>query len=692
MKKLTTVAVGVALALGALSLTACSPKTEQTTQEVKVEEQAEKQLTSGISLENMDTNAAPQEDFYVYTNGTWLKNQVIPADKSNYGSFTKLYDDAQKNLKLIIEQASADQSAAVGSEQQKLGDFYNSFMDEASVNAKGVAPLKPMFDSIDNIKTHDDVAEMFGALYRKGVSGPLGGYVYNDAKQSDQYIFYVGQSGLGLPDRDYYFKEDDKSKANREAYVAYMADMFDMAGVPDSEAAAKRVMDLETKLADKMWTRVESRDANKRYNKYSTEEFVEYMGGFSWEKYASAMGLSTTELVASQNTYLNALGEMFKDIDIATWKEYMKLRTLSEFASKLSTNFADRNFAFYGTTLRGIEEQQPRWKQAVSGANAILGEMLGKLYVEKHFKPEAKERMEQLVQNVIKGFEVGIKELEWMTEETKIAALEKLSKFTPKIGYPDKWTDYTALEIKPDDLVGNYIRASEFEIQKNLDKLGGPIDDTEWGMTPQTVNAYYSPVKNEIVFPAAILQPPFFNLDAEDAVNYGGIGAVIGHEIGHGFDDQGAKYDGDGNLRNWWTKADEENFQERGKKFSEQFSSFQALEGEFVNGDLTLGENIGDLGGLTIAFKAYKMSLNGKPSPVLDGFTGEQRVFLGWGQVWRRLYRDEELRTRLVTDPHSPSRYRVNGIVQNMPEFYEAFDVKPGNAHYLPEEKRVKIW
>lgn len=692
MKKLTTVAVGVALALGALSLTACSPKTEQTSQEVKVEEQAEKQLTSGISLENMDTNAAPQEDFYVYTNGTWLKNQVIPADKSNYGSFTKLYDDAQKNLKLIIEQASADQSAVVGSEQQKLGDFYNSFMDEEAVNAKGVTPLKPMFDSIDNIKTHDDVAEMFGALYRKGVSGPLGGYVYNDAKQSDQYIFYVGQSGLGLPDRDYYFKEDDKSKANCEAYVAYMADMFDMAGVPDAKDAAARVMDLETKLADKMWTRVESRDANKRYNKYSTEEFVEYMGGFAWEKYSSAMGLSTTELVASQNTYMKALGEMFTDIDVETWKEYMKLRTLSEFASQLSTNFADRNFAFYGTTLRGIEEQQPRWKQAVSGANSILGEMLGKLYVEKHFKPEAKERMEQLVQNVIKGFEVGIKELEWMTEETKIAALEKLSKFTPKIGYPDKWTDYTALEIKPDDLVGNYIRASEFEIQKNLDKLGGPIDNTEWGMTPQTVNAYYSPVKNEIVFPAAILQPPFFNLDAEDAVNYGGIGAVIGHEIGHGFDDQGAKYDGDGNLRNWWTKADEENFQERGKKFSEQFSSFQALEGEFVNGDLTLGENIGDLGGLTIAFKAYKMSLNGKPSPVLDGFTGEQRVFLGWGQVWRRLYRDEELRTRLVTDPHSPSRYRVNGIVQNMPEFYEAFDVKPGNAHYLPEEKRVKIW
>lgn len=692
MKKLTTVAAGVALALGVMSLTACSPKTEQASQEVKVEQQAEKQLTSGISLENMDTNAAPQEDFYVYTNGTWLKNQTIPADKSNYGSFTKLYDDAQKNLRLIIEEASSMKNAAVGSEEQKLGDFYNAFMDQDGANAKGVAPLKPLFDTIDSIKSHDDVAETFGKLYRKGVSGPLGGYVYNDAKKSDQYIFYVGQSGLGLPDRDYYFKEDEKSQANREAYVAYVGDMLEMAGVEDAKGAAERIMALETKLADKMWTRVESRDANKRYNKYSTAEFSEYMGDFAWDKYAAAMGLSTEELVASQNTYMKALGEMFKDIDVATWKEYMKLRTLSEYASQLSSDFEDRNFAFYGTTLRGIEEQQPRWKKAVSGANSILGEMLGKLYVEKHFKPEAKERMEQLVQNVIKGFEVGIKELEWMSEETKVAALEKLSKFTPKIGYPDKWTDYSALEIKAGDLVGNYIRASEFEIQKNLDKLGGPIDNTEWGMTPQTVNAYYSPVKNEIVFPAAILQPPFFNLDAEDAVNYGGIGAVIGHEIGHGFDDQGAKYDGDGNLRNWWTKADEENFQERGKLFSEQYSGFEALEGEFVNGDLTLGENIGDLGGLTIAFKAYKMSLNGKPSPVLDGFTGEQRVFLGWGQVWRRLYRDEELRTRLVTDPHSPSRYRVNGIVQNMPEFYEAFDVKPGNAHYLPEEKRVKIW
>ncbi len=691
MNRITTVAGSVALALGAMSLTACSPKTEQI-QEVKVEKKVEKQLTSGISLENMDNNASPKEDFYVYTNGTWLKNQTIPADKSNYGSFTKLYDDAQKNLKRIIEEASVNKMAAVGSDEQKLRDFYNAYMDEKKVQELGVKPLQPILDDIASVKTHDDVATMIGKLNAKGVSGPFGSYVSNDAKKSDQYAVYVYQSGLGLPDRDYYFKDDSKSQKNREAYVAYIADMLKMAGINDAENAADRVMALETSLADKMWTRVESRDANKRYNKFTTAEFQEYMGSFPWAKYTAAIGLETPELIGSQNTYLKAFGEMFTATDVNTWKEYMQLRLISEYASKLSSEFVERDFDFYQKTLRGIEEQQPRWKQAVSGANSVLGEVLGKIYVAKHFKPEAKERMEQLVQNVIKGFEVGIKELEWMTEETKVAALEKLSKFTPKIGYPDKWKDYSGLEIKAGDLVGNYIRANEFSLKMNLDKLGKPIDKTEWGMTPQTVNAYYSPVSNEIVFPAAILQPPFFNLDAEDAVNYGGIGAVIGHEIGHGFDDQGAKYDGDGNLRNWWTEEDKKQFEKRSKKFSEQFSRFQELEGEFVNGDLTLGENIGDLGGLTIAFKAYKMSLNGKPSPVLDGFTGEQRVFLGWGQVWRRLYREEELRTRLVTDPHSPSRYRVNGIVQNMPEFYEAFGLKQGDAHYLPEERRVKIW
>jgi len=693
MKKLSLIAAGVALAVGTLSLTACSPKQESQQSQVEVEKAKAQQFTSGIELANMDINAKPQEDFYLYTNGKWLEKTEIPADKSNYGSFSQLYDDAQKNLKAIIESASKATNATPGSDEQKLGDFYNSYMDEEKANSLGIKPLQGMMDKIQNAQSHDDIATLMGELYAMGVGGPMGFYVNNDAKQSDQYAVYLYQSGLGLPDRDYYSKDDEKSVANREAYVFFVKDILEMSGMKDAQGAAERIMALETQLADKQWTRVESRDANKRYNKYTTAEFSEYMGGFSWTNYAAAIGLDKLEaVIASQNTYMQAFGEIFKNVELSTWKEYFTKQLVVEYAGYLSKDFTDRNFAFYGTQLRGIEEQRPRWKKAVSGVDTVLGELLGRLYVAKHFKPEAKERMEQLVQNLIKGFEVGINELEWMSPDTKKSALEKLAKFTPKIGYPDKWKDYSQLEIVAGDLVGNYMRYNQWELKRNLDKLGGPIDRSEWHMTPQTINAYYNPVMNEIVFPAAILQPPFFNLDAEDAVNYGGIGAVIGHEIGHGFDDQGAKYDGDGNLRNWWTESDKEQFEVRGKQFADQFSEFEVFEGEFVNGEFTLGENIGDLGGLTIAYKAYQLSLNGKPSPELDGFTGEQRVFLGWGQIWRRLYRDDELRNRLVTDPHSPSRYRVNGIVQNMPEFYEAFNVKKGDGHYLSEEERVKIW
>jgi len=688
MKKLNIIAASVALSFGLLNLTACSPQTDNA-----AEQQAVKALNSGIDLQNMDNSVKPADDFYRYVNGKWLDTKEIPADKSNYGSFTKLYDDAQQNLKIIIEQASTNKNAEMGSDEQKLGDFYNSFMNEEQANALGMSPLDQMFSMIDSTETHDQIVEVMAKLQSMGVAGPIGWYVNNDAKQSDQYAVYIVQSGLGLPDRDYYLKEDEKSKNQQDAYVSYLTDMLAFAGEEDASGAAERIMALETQIATAHWTRVESRDANKRYNKYSMDEFAKYMGDFSWSTYAKAAGLDVTDsIIASQNTFMKTLGESFKNTEVAVWQDYLKANVIRAFAGKLSKEVVDRNFAFYGTELRGIEEQRPRWKQAVSGVDTVLGELLGRLYVNKHFKPEAKERMEELVANLIKGFEVGIKELEWMSEDTKKSALEKLSKFTPKIGYPDKWKDYSNLEIKADDLVGNYMRYNVWAHDQMLDKLGKPIDRTEWYMTPQTVNAYYNPVMNEIVFPAAILQPPFFNLEAEDAVNYGGIGAVIGHEIGHGFDDQGAKYDGDGNLRNWWTESDKEQFQARGQMFSEQFSQFEVFEGEFVNGDLTLGENIGDLGGLTIAYKAYQLSLNGEPSPVLDGFTGEQRVLLGWGQIWRRLYRDEELRSRLITDPHSPSQYRVNGIVQNMPEFYQAFDVKEGDGHYLKPEDRVKIW
>jgi len=688
MKKISAIAASVALSLGVLSLAACSPKQDAETEQAEV-----KPLTSGIALENMDESYKAVDNFYRYTNGKWLDTTEIPGDKSNYGSFTKLYDDSQENLRTIIERASTAKNNKPGSDEQKLGDFYNSFMDESQAEEKGFAPLEGLVAKINSVETHNDIASLIGALYSAGVSGPLAWYVNNDAKKSDQYAVYVVQSGLGLPDRDYYLKDDEKSKANRAAYVSYITDMLTMAGSEDAAGAASRILALETQIAEKQWSRVESRDANKRYNKYSTAEFAKYMGDFPWEVYAKATGLDKIDtLIASQNTYLKAFGEVFDTVDVNTWKEYLTLHLVSEYGSKLSKQFVDRSFSFYGTDLRGIEEQQPRWKKAVNGVNSVLGELLGRLYVAEHFKPEAKERMELLVENVIKGYEVAIKELEWMSEETKKSALEKLSKFTPKIGYPDEWKDYSALEIKPGDLVGNYMRYNQWQMQEMLNKLGQPIDRNEWHMTPQTVNAYYNPVMNEIVFPAAILQPPFFNLEAEDAVNYGGIGAVIGHELGHGFDDQGAKYDGEGNLRNWWTDSDEEQFNARGKMFSEQYSKFEVFPGEFVNGDLTLGENIGDLGGLTVAYKAYFLSLDGKEAPVLDGYTAEQRIFLGWGQIWRRLYRDKELQTRLKTDSHSPSEYRVNGILQNMPEFYKAFDVKEGDGLYLKEEDRVKIW
>ncbi len=439
---------------------------------------------------------------------------------------------------------------------------------------------------------------------------------------------------------------------------------------------------------------VESRDANKAYNKMSLKELQQLMGGFDFDGFAKAAGLTgkTQDVIVRQPSYFEKLGAEFGKFPVSAWQDYLAFHLVDSYAGLLSQQFVDLHFDFHSKTLMGIQEQKPRWKRAVDGADQVIGELVGKEYVARHFQPEAKARMESMIKNLIKGFEVSIDELEWMTPETKKAAQEKLSKFTYKIGYPDKWKDYRNLEIKADDLVGNYQRYARFEYQDMLAKLGKPIDRSEWHMTPQTVNAYYNPVMNEIVFPAAILQPPFFNMEADDAVNYGGIGAVIGHEISHGFDDQGAKYDGDGNLRNWWTDKDREEFQKRGAQLSAQYSQFEALPGKFVNGDLTLGENIGDLGGLTVALRSYHLSLNGKEAPVMDGLTGDQRFFVGWSQVWRRNYRDEELGRRLLTDPHSPSHYRAMGTPRNVEGFYKAFDLKPTDKMYLSEEDRVKIW
>ncbi len=649
---------------------------------------------SGIELENFDHQVRHQDDFYYSVNGKWLATTPIPADKSNYGAFSVLYEESQAALKQIIEEAAAKPNKAEGSVEQKIGDFYAAYMDSTLTDQLGIAPLKGQLADIAKTASHADIAALMGKLLTDGSGIPFGFYVNNDAKNSSQYGVYLYQSGLTLPDRDYYLKDDPKFVANREAMREYVRNLMSAAGYPHADAAAANVANIELFIAQSQWSRVESRDANKAYNKMSLKELQQLMGGFDFDGFAKAAGLTgkTQDVIVRQPSYFEKLGAEFGKFPVSAWQDYLAFHLVDSYAGLLSQQFVDLHFDFHSKTLMGIQEQKPRWKRAVDGADQVIGELVGKEYVARHFQPEAKARMESMIKNLIKGFEVSIDELEWMTPETKKAAQEKLSKFTYKIGYPDKWKDYSNLEIKADDLVGNYQRYARFEYQDMLAKLGKPIDRSEWHMTPQTVNAYYNPVMNEIVFPAAILQPPFFNMEADDAVNYGGIGAVIGHEISHGFDDQGAKYDGDGNLRNWWTDKDREEFQKRGAQLSAQYSQFEALPGKFVNGDLTLGENIGDLGGLTVALRSYHLSLNGKEAPVMDGLTGDQRFFVGWSQVWRRNYRDEELGRRLLTDPHSPSHYRAMGTPRNVEGFYKAFDLKPTDKMYLSEEDRVKIW
>ena len=690
MKKLTLAAASVALALG---LTACNMQDDTTTAKQPVAAEAKAALVSGIDKQYFDPAVKFSEDFFLAVNGKWLAETPIPADKSVYGTFHMLRDNSQQAVKDIIDEVSARTDLVKGSDEQKLGDLYKSYMDVERVDSLGLTPLTPQLDAVKALKDKAELPALFARLQRDGVSIPFSWYVNNDAKNSSQYGVYLSQSGLGLPDRDYYFKDDEAGKKLIADYQAYLTDMFSMAGHADAAAAAQRVYALEKALAEHHWTRVESRNADKTYNKTASAELNAQMGSFDWAAFAKGVKLDgVSEIIVRQPSYFAGFANVVASADLQSWQDYMTIKTISAYASKLSSNFADRQFAFYGTTLSGTQEQQPRWKQAVDASDGVLGELTGKLYVERHFKPEAKARMEQLVANLIKAYEISIKNLEWMTEETKVAALEKLSTFKPKIGYPNKWKDYSSLEIKADDLVGNFVRATHFAYDDMLAKLGKPIDKDEWHMTPQTVNAYYNPVNNEIVFPAAILQPPFFNMEADDAVNYGGIGGVIGHEIGHGFDDQGAKYDGNGNLRNWWSEQDKMQFQARGAKLIGQYNNFQPLPGLNINGALALGENIGDLGGMTVALKAYQLSLEGKEAPVLDGFTGEQRFFLSWAQVWRSQYREEALKRQLSTGPHSPAHYRVIGVLPNIPEFYAAFDIKEGDAMYIAPEQRVKIW
>lgn len=647
---------------------------------------------SGIETRAMDTSVRPGVDFNAYVNGTWIRETEIPADKSRLTMFSVLDDQAQDQLKAIIEEA-AKSHASAGSNKQKLGDMYNSFADQASVEALGWKPVEEDLRTVARLSSLSEVAAELGRLDGQGVSGPLGFYVYPDAKDPQRYGLWLAQSGLTMPDRDYYLKGDEKFVKLREQFQAYAADLLAAASYPDSKQAARRILALETRIAEAQMSRVESRDAEKNYNKRSSAEVAKLLEGFPWATYAKTAGIDgMPSLIVRNYSYFEKLGEIFASTDLQTWKDYLSFRILDGYAPALSSAFEKLHFAFHQTALNGVPENEPRWKRAVGATSDTLGEVLGQEYVARHFSPQAKARMEIMVANLLKAYGESIKGLEWMTPETKQKALEKLAQFKPKIGYPDKWRDYSGLIIKPDDLVGNLRRSAKFEKEYDLNRVGKPVDPVDWGMTPQTVNAYYSPTRNEIVFPAAILQPPFFNMEADDAVNYGGIGAVIGHEIGHGFDDQGSKYDGTGNLRSWWTDKDRAAFDALGDKLAAQYDQFSPLEGQHVNGRLTLGENIGDLAGVTIAYKAYIDSLQGAEPPVIDGFTGPQRFFMGWAQVWRGKIREDALRQRLLTDPHSPSQYRVNGPLRNVPPFYEAFGVKPGDPLYLQPSDRVILW
>lgn len=679
-------------------------------------------LGLGIETENFDASVAPQDNFYQYVNGKWLENTAIPADKSNYGAFTELQDKAEADQRTIIEEAAApwladeqampdepdtaaeaiarakqaeeeDKSAPNDTEAAKIGKFYASFMNTPAVEEKGIEPLKPELDRIGALKTPAELSTYTGYSQKLGVARPFVLFVNQDAKNSLAYIGYAYQNGLGLPDRDYYSDEGERFAQIRAAYLDYIKRLLSLAGHDNAEAEAKTVMDLETRLAAASWTQIANRDAEKTYNKYTIENAQKLTPGFDWGRFTKAADVADVEeVIVSQPSYFEALGKTLQEVPVDAWRSYFTFHLLDTYAPYLSEPFVTANFDFRGRVLSGTEENQERWKRGVQAANAVLGDAIGKLYVKKHFKPEAKARMDEMVKNLHRAFETSISKLDWMSDETRQEAEAKLAKLNPKIGYPSKWDDYSKLAVAEDDLAGNMLRSGAVEYQRQIDKLGSPVDREEWFMTPQTVNAYYNANLNEVVFPAAILQPPFFNVEADDAVNYGAIGAVIGHELSHGFDDQGSKSDGDGNLRNWWTPEDLAEFKKRTQGLVAQYDAFSPLKGMNVKGALTLGENIGDLSGLTMAYRAYELSLDGGEEPVIEGFTGDQRFFMGWAQVWRRKYRDDELRQRLLTDPHSPSEYRVNGVLPNMPQFYKAFDVQPDDGMYLPPDRRISLW
>jgi putative endopeptidase len=644
---------------------------------------------AGLDFSYQDQSVRPQDDLYRHFNGGWLKTAVIPADRATDGAFMALRVQSEARVREIIEGATGSDEAT------KIAHIYKSFMDVDAVNAKGGSPIAAELALVDSISTITDFISTFSKLEARGTAGIFGTFIYADMKDASTNILYLAQGGISLPDEAYY--REEKYADIRTAYVAHISAMFTLAGVSDPAENAAQVMALETSIASHHWDQVKNRDATLTYNKMNRAEVKALMPAFDWDLYLTdgeIPAIVLDSVIVQQPSFFEGLGSILANFDAAAWKAWLKWHIISGSAPYLSDDFTNENFAFFGKTLSGTPELRERWKRAVSMIEGSLGEAVGKVYVQKYFPAEAKARMENLVANLIEAYRVSINELAWMSPDTKVKALEKLGKFRPKIGYPDKWRDYSALKTTPDDLYGNVGRVVKFQRDHELSKIGKPVDRDEWFMAPQTVNAYYNPVMNEIVFPAAILQAPFFGLDHDDAVNYGGIGAVIGHEIGHGFDDQGSKYDGDGALNNWWTDADRAAFEERTKALIEQYDALIPEEAPDVNvnGALTIGENIGDLGGLTIAYKAYQISLQGKPSPVIEGMSGEKRLMLSWAQIWRAKVRPEEMRRRIAIDPHSPAEFRCNQILKNFTPFYQEFGVTEKDALWLEEQSRVQIW
>jgi putative endopeptidase len=650
---------------------------------------------SGIDLSYVDSDARPQDDLFGHVNGRWLVEHRIPADRATDGAFRSLHDRAEEQVRDLITEA-AEAGAEKNTDEQRIGDLYASFIDEATVSERGVQPLLDELTAIDAADTPDALAAVIGGLQRTGVGGGAGAYVDTDSKDSTRYLLHLSQSGLGLPDESYY--RDEQHAEILTAYPKHIAAMFTLVYGGDHTETAARIVAVETKLAAAHWDVVKRRDADLTYNLRTFADLPAEAPGFDWPGWVNALGAppeTVAELVVRQPDYLTAFAAAWSSENLDDWKNWARWRLIHSRASLLTDDLVAEDFAFYGRTLSGTEEIRDRWKRAVSVVENLMGDAVGKLYVERHFPPDAKARMDELVANVREAYRVSINDLDWMTPQTRDKALAKLDKFTPKIGYPAKWRDYSQLVIEREDLYGNVLRGNAVGSDRELAKLGAPVDRDEWFMTPQTVNAYYNPGMNEIVFPAAILQPPFFDSQADDAANYGGIGAVIGHEIGHGFDDQGAKYDGDGNLVDWWTDEDRAEFGARTKALIEQYDEFvpRGLEnGHHVNGAFTVGENIGDLGGLSIGLLAYRLSLGGADGPVIDGMTGVQRVFYGWAQVWRTKSREAEAIRRLAIDPHSPPEFRCNGVIRNMDAFYDAFDVSESDELYLDPQRRVRIW